>query len=657
MFTVYKGLSKYTTGSPLEIAEILLMGAALLFFGDLVQLINSKGRTGKVSIPMAPLACVLISGSYLILAQAYINNNFRYEEVYAYSSSGLSLVGRLYASWAGSASSWLFLTFLLALGYLIVRFWMRDKELEIKAFEFLDVMLLVFILVVLIKSPFKLYPEAMMDGRGLNPMLQTPWMLIHPPIVFIGYVLAFLSFAFTFDSMGKDDPSKTMMVRGLSQLAWLFLTLGVALGGVWAYEVLGWGGYWAWDPVETASLIPWITLTAFFHLSTAISERGSSSRELMVMITTALIVLASAITRGGLAVSVHAFGQSPIGFILLFLMGASAAYFLYIQRKTGAPLFDFNLETTSVYSTSLSLSFISLIMLSLVSLWGLLFPIFSGAISGGSTSMDAAFFNKWSYPFVLIFVASLIGCHLYDKLDMKKYAGIVGGLVVLGVVGAFTGFPTSNMLANLGIPLTLFALWAVVYGTMESLRGNRRSIIQTGRSFIHLGVVFVVLGILLSSTSVTQFGELQASPGSTLYLGDFQIEFGDFNIIEPFGNVHTASAEACCNPEADGLEIPVTVKRGGTTLSGVLRIYLYNVHGIFSRPLVLRSLDSDFYLVLQQTEDVYLSLVHTMLGMPTAPSEFVVSVSTFPLMNVIWLGVVLMCVGILFPLFKLRRTR
>jgi cytochrome c-type biogenesis protein CcmF len=447
------------------------------------------------------------------------------------------------------------------------------------------------------------------------------------------------------------------MVRGLSQLAWFFLTLGIALGGVWAYEVLGWGGYWAWDPVETASLIPWITLTAFFHLTTAISERGSSSREFMVMITSSLVILATAITRGGLAESVHAFGQSPIGFILLFLMGASAAYFLYKQRKTGAPLFDLNLETTSVYSTSLSLSFISLIMLSLVSLWGLLIPIFSGAISGGSTSMDASFFNKWSYPFVLVFVASLIGCHLHDKLDMKKYAGIVGGLLVLGFVGAFAGFPTSNMLANLGMPLTLFALGAVVYGTIKSLIGSRRSIIQAGRSFIHLGVMLVVVGILLSSTSVTQFGQIHATPGSTLDLGDVQIEFGDFNIIEPFGNVHTASAEASYSPEANGLEIPVTVKRGGTSLSGVLRIYLYNIHGIVSKPLVLRSLDKDFYLTIQQTENVYYSLVHTMIGMPDAPSEFVVSVSTHPLMNVIWLGVVLMSVGILFPLFKLRRSK
>jgi cytochrome c-type biogenesis protein CcmF len=640
----------------MELAEILLFGAAILIFGDLIQLVNAKGQKGKAGLPLAPLACMLIIGSYLVLAQAFIANNFQYQEVYAYSSSGLSLTGRLYASWASSSGSWLFLTFVLAIVYLIVRFKMRHSELEVKAFKILDAMLLIFILVTLLQSPFKLFPEAPMDGRGLNPLLQTPWMLIHPPIVFIGYVLAFLSFAFTFDAIRENNPKKTMIVRSITQLGWLFLTLGIALGGVWAYEVLGWGGYWAWDPVETASLIPWITITAYFHLATVISKKESSSRHLMVMITSALVILATAITRGGLAESVHAFGESPIGMILLLLMGMTIVYFLHQQRKTGLPLFDFNFDTDSVYSTSLSLGFISLIMISLVSLWGLLFPIVNSAFGGGSTSMDAAFFNKWNYPFVLVFAASLIGCHLHTRLNMKYYAGILGGLIALGVIGVITGLPTSNMLANLGIPVSLFSLGAVVYGTLESVVGGRRSSILLGRSLIHLGVILIVIGILFSSTSVTNFGETSVSPDSTLDLGNFQIDFGDFTIVDPFGNVHTASADACCNPEADGLEIPVTVRDGGIELSGRLKIFLYTIHGIVSRPLVLRSLSQDYYLVLQQSEEVYFSLVHTMAGMPVAPLEFTVSIRVFPLMNIIWLGVFLMCCGILIPFFKLLRV-
>ena len=640
----------------MEIAEILVLGAAVLIFGDLVQLLTSRGRRGRLDLPLAPLACLLLIGAYLILAGAFVTNDFRYEEVYSHSSSGLSFAGRLYASWASSTSSWMFLTALLALGYLVIRFWLRDRELETRAFKFLDVVMLFFILVILVQSPFALFPQAQMDGRGLNPLLQTPWMLIHPPVVFLSYALAFYSFAFTFDAMAKDDPLAISLVRWLAQLSWLMMTIGIALGGVWAYEVLGWGGYWAWDPVETASLIPWITLTAYFHLTTTISGRGTSSRELMVMVTSALIVLETAITRGGLAVSVHAFGQSPIGFVLLALAVMTAGYFVFEQRKTGKPLFDFNLDTESVYSTSLSLSFVSLIMLSLVSLWGLLFPIIGGAFGGGASSVDADFFNKWSYPFVLVFVASLIGCHLHAKLDTKKYVGIVVGLFVLGIVGGFMNFPTPNMLANLGIPLTLFALGAVVYGVLESGL-ERRSGLLFGRSIIHLGVVFVVLGILLSSTSVADYGEYTATPGSTLDLGGIRLEFGRFTVLEPFGNVHSPETEACCNPEADGLVMPVTMVDGGSRMSGEMEIYLYTLHGIVSKPLILRALDREYYLVLQQNEEVYFSLVHTMvMDTPLAPDSFVVSLRVFPLMNVIWFGVILMCVGIVLPLYKLRRA-
>jgi cytochrome c-type biogenesis protein CcmF len=639
----------------MELAEILLFGAAILIFGDLIQLINAKGRKGQAGLPLAAIACMLIISSYMVLAQAFVTNNFQYQEVYAYSSSGLSITGRLYASWASSAGSWLFLTFILATGYLILRFKMRHSELEVKAFEILDAILLIFILVVLLQSPFKLLPEAQMDGRGLNPLLQTPWMLIHPPIVFIGYVLTFFSFAFTFDAIRGNNPKMTMIVRSISQLSWLFLSIGIALGGVWAYEVLGWGGYWAWDPVETASLIPWLTITAYFHLATVISKKESSSKQLMVMVTSALVVLATAITRGGLTESVHAFGESPVGVVLLLLMGLTIVYFLYQQRKTGQPLFDLNIDTDSVYSTSLSLGFLSLIMISLVSLGGLLFPIVNSAIGGGPISIDPSFFNKWNYPFVLVFVASLIGCHLHNRISMKYYAGILGSLLTLGILGVFTGYPTSNMLANLGIPISLFSLVAVVYGTLESIVKRRSSSILFGRSLIHLGVILVIIGILFSSTSVTNLGEKSVSPNSTLDLGTMKIDFGNFNIVNPFGNVHTASADTCCNPEADGLEIPLTINDGGIELSGQLKIFLYTIHGIVSKPLVLRSLSRDYYLVLQQSDEVYYSLVHIMMGMPMAPLAFTVSIQVFPLMNIIWLGVFLMCCGILIPFFKLFR--
>jgi len=372
------------------------------------------------------------------------------------------------------------------------------------------------------------------------------------------------------------------------------------------------------------------------------------------MVSSVLVVFATAITRGGLAVSVHAFGQSPIGVVLLALLVLMAGYFLYYQRKGGKPLFDLNLDTDSVHSTAMSLSFISLILIALVCLWGMIFPMIGGLMGGGEVSVDAAFYNKWCYPFVLLFVASLIGCHLSSKLNMKTYAGLLGGLLVLGVAAAMFRFPTANMLANLGIPLALCALGAVIYNTSERLFGGRRSGLLISRNLIHLGVVFVVLGILLSSPAVTDYGELVVSPESYLDLGDVRLEFGELSILEPYGNVHTGSADACCDPEFAGLMVPVTLVDGGSRVTGELNILLYTIHGVVSRPLILRTLDTDVYVVLHQTQDVYYSLVHVLLGMPMPPASFVVNVKRFPLMNVIWLGVILMSIGILYPLLKNR---
>jgi cytochrome c-type biogenesis protein CcmF len=645
----------------MEIFEIILLISAILVFWDILLLRKFKrGKKLEERVPGVLVANIVVIISYVWLAFAYVTNNFKVEEVYFYSSSGLDFSGRLYASWASSGSSWLFLSALFAVGYLVIRLIYKDESIKPKVFEVMDILLLFFILVALIQNPFKTLPRAQIDGKGLNPLLQTPWMLIHPPIVFIGYVLALYAFAFSFESFrgygrrkkNAPDPDSWKITRGLSALGWLFLTLGIAIGGLWAYEVLGWGGYWAWDPVETASLVPWVTLSAFFHL-TRRQTGNSTSQQFMLMVTSSLIIFATALTRGGLAVSVHAFGSSPIGYILLLLMVVLIIYFLNEQGKTGVSLFDFNMDTESVYNTAMSLSFLSLIMISLVCLWGLGFPIFNSAITGEEVSMNAEFFNRWTYPFVLVFIASLVGCHLHDKIKIKQYAGIIGGLVILGVIGAFMGFPTPNMLANLGIPLSLFALLAVFYSTLNILIKGKLSMKMLSRKVLHLGIVFVVLGIILGAPFVIDYGEFIATPNSTFDLGEITVEFGEIGVLEPFGEVYDINnPSSTTSPEAAGFSLPVTVRMGGTKTSGNMKIFLYTVYGMVSRPLVLRSLKNDAYLVFQQTQAVYSALDHTLRGISISPSEFAVSVILFPLMNLIWLGTILMSIGIIIPILK-----
>ncbi len=332
------------------------------------------------------------------------------------------------------------------------------------------------------------------------------------------------------------------------------------------------------------------------------------------------------------------------------------AYFVAGKRRRGYPLFEFDADMDTVYNASMSIGFISLIMISMVSLWGILFPIFNSGITGNEISIDPAFFNKWTYPFTLLFMSSLIGCHLHERLTLKTYTGVLGGALALGVASALMGYPTGNMLANLGIPMTFIALLAVGYNLVNGL-SRKASALLVGRRLIHLGVVLIMAGILLGQTSVTEYGDLTAVPGTSIDLGEIKLEFGQFTIIDPFGEILVQSNPLQLGAEAAGLSIPVTVRRGSSQSTKDVHIMLYTLHGVVSRPTIVRTAGYDVYLVLHQSQTVYRSLSHILSGIPFAPSEFVINVSRFPLMNLIWLGTLFMCVGIIAPIAVIREKK
>ena len=635
----------------MELVEILIIASAIIILYDIYNIrANKETRLFDNRLPVIAVGTGLIILSYLYFAYSFITSNYRIMEVFQYSSSSLGWSERLYASWASNGGSWLFFAFVFAAGYLIIRLLCGESKEYSKVYQFFNIVLLFMVLVVILQNPLATLSYTPSEGMGLNPLLKTPWMLIHPPIVFIGYTLALYSLGLTF-SLAESKPRLT---RGMAALAWLFLTLGIAIGGLWAYEVLGWGGYWAWDPVETSSLIPWLTLTAYFHLVSQLTGQKSTSKDFMLMVTGALIIFASAVTRGGLAVSVHAFGKSPIGYVLLTLMGITIVYYLANKSKKGWSYFEFEIKTDNVYNASLSMSFLSIVMISVISLWGIIFPIINSGITGGDVSIDAAFFNKWTYPFVLVFLASLIGCNLYEKLDMKKYSATLLGSLVLGFVGIVLGFPTNNMLVNLGFPLTVIAGVAVLYNLTTSVMKKRTT--QISRSILHLGIVIVMLGILMSATNEINYGEIIGTPGESMDLGDMQLDFGEFTVIEPTGIVATDAFSSELIPEYTGLMISVTVTRDGASYSDDVYIMLYSVHGIVSRPTVVRAPGFDVYVVLHQSTSVYRALSHQLQGIPFTPTEFVVSVIYFPLMNLIWLGTLIMSIGILYPIIKMRKS-
>jgi len=634
----------------MELLEIMIIASAFTLLYDLYNVRTNKETTfldGKIPIIAVSTGLVIIS--YLWFAFSFLTSNYKVVEVFQYSSSILGWSEKLYASWASNAGSWLFFAFSFALGYLLIRLKMGEEKEQSTMYQYLNIILLFMVVVVLIQNPFKMLSYTPSEGLGINPLLKTPWMLIHPPIVFVGYVTALYALGFTF----IESDNKQRLTRGMAAIAWLFLTLGIAIGALWAYEVLGWGGYWAWDPVETSSLVPWLTLTAYFHLIGRLTTKKSTSQDFMLMVTGALIIFATAVTRGGLAQSVHAFGSNPIGYLLLVMMGIIIVFYLANKSKKGFSYFEFELKTDTVYDMAISLSFLSIVMIAVISLWGIVFPIINSGMTGGDVSIDAAFFNKWTYPFVLLFLVSLIGCNLYEVLDIKKYSATVFGTVILGVMGVIMEYPTSNMLANLGLPLTFIAGISTLYHLFTSIQKKRK--LQISRSFMHFGIVVIMLGILFSATNEVNYGELVGAPGGSMNLGELQLDFGDFEVIEASGLVQTSPSSTELVPEFTGLTIPVSVTKGGTTISANAKIMLYSAYGIVARPTVLRSLGWDVYIVLHQSQNVYRSLAHGLDGITFTPNDFVVSVIYFPLMSLIWIGTLILCIGVLYPITFMKK--
>ena len=634
----------------MELFEIMIISSAFTLLFDLYNVRGKKPTTFfDDRLPVVAVSTGLIIVSYLWFAYSFITGNYRVAEVFQYSSSTLGWSERLYASWASNGGSWLFFAFTFALGYIVLRMILGEDEKQSKIYQYMDIVLLFMVAVVIIQNPFETLTYTPSEGLGLNPLLKTPWMLIHPPIVFFGYVFTLFALGLTF----SEADSKQRLSRGMAALAWLFLTLGIAIGGLWAYEVLGWGGYWAWDPVETSSLVPWLILTAYFHLVPQLTTKKSTSQDFMLMLSGATIIFATAVTRGGLAQSVHAFGKSSIGTVLLIMMGVIIVYYLGAKSKKNFSYFEFELKTDTVYDTAITMSFLSICMIAAVSLWGIIFPIINSGMTGGDVSIDAAFFNKWTYPFVLLFLAGLIGCNLYEVLDMKKYSATLFGAVILGVAGVITNFPTSNTLANLGLPLTALAGLASIYHLFTSIQKSRK--LQISRSILHFGVAVIMLGILLSATGEVNYGELIGTPNSTMDLGDVQLEVGEFTAIKATGTVIRDPSSTELSPEFSGLSIPMTANIGGTSVTKDVKILLYSAHGIVSRPTVIRGLGWDVYIVLHQSQNVYRSMAHGLDGIEMLPSDFVVSVIYFPLMNLIWFGTLIMCIGVLYPITFMKK--
>jgi len=656
-------------GMEVEMGELFIILAGILLVFDFVLL--SKATAGdkkklEYAFYTSAIACALVVASYLSLTWAFVSDNFALSEVYTYSSSGLAIWYKLGDPWIGASGSMLFLTFLFTLTYFIYRFKEPEPESEhgdekgsmfrITLYKTTDLFLIFFILLVLLHSPFEHFPMSMTmqtvltDGAGLNPLLQTFWVLIHPPIVFLGYAFVFFAFALTLTGMitgGLEERERRTLKRSL-YAAWLFLALGIALGGWWSYEVLGWGGYWSWDPVETASLLPWLALTAYFHLSPKKSSRDENmTGEFTLLLTFLAILFSTALTRGGLLESVHAFGRSPVGPALMLFAAAILFFFFYLCRKAKKPLYTFDVDTSSLFSVSLVIAYWSLIFLMIICFLGDAAPIIGGLFRENPMTTSPEFYNKWCFPFTLAFVAALAGCNASAYMGVKKYFGLILAVLCVGVVLAWLGQPTPNPLANFGLPLILVAGFTIAHHFARVLRrsAKKSSTRLWGKTIVHFAIILILIGVFVSSTTETESGFIFAKPNSTIEALGMEIELNDFAISTSTGSVYSAQHRFML-PEYSALKMDVTsIKDAGDVHQGAMWIKYYSNHGAVSEPLIISTLTGDIYIYMQSTKSSSDSLLYALMGQKVQPENVIVSVKRIPLIGLVWTGILLLGLG------------
>jgi len=506
-----------------------------------------------------------IAGFYAITAAAFalvwsvFTNDFSITYILEHSNRALPAPYKFAALWSGQEGSLLLWAWLLGTYGFVLRL---THKTDVKLYAYAGTILAgiqVFFLAVVnfAAPPFALLKGAIPDdGNGLNPLLQYPEMVIHPPMLYLGYVGFSVPFAFALGALMMRYPGEKWIriTRVWTLVTWLFLTCGIFLGMHWAYAVLGWGGYWGWDPVENASFMPWLTGTAFLH-SVMMQERKGMMKSWNVWLifsTFLLTLLGTLLTRAGLVSSVHAFAQSSIGTWFVVFMGIVLAVciFTYILQRNHLQS-EQHLESLVSRESSFLFNNLVLLVACFVILWGTLFPILSEYVVGNKVTVGAPFYNRVAIPIGLFLlfltgVGPLLPWRATSLRSVRRnfvvptialWATVIVCLAV-GVQPWKNGaFDAGNFYALVG-----FALAAAVFAAIlsEFLRGGavlakqthrnllsgilllvRRNTRRYGGYIIHIGVVIVVVGLCGSAFNRNEERELALH--ATLPIGPYTL--------------------------------------------------------------------------------------------------------------------------------------
>ena len=593
----------------------------------------------------------LVSSAMAALFLSFAQHDYQLVYVASHSARSMPLHYRLAALWGGQAGSLLLWLWMLC-AYSAAAVWFHRGRVRVLMPWVAAVLLAnaIFFLVLLVgvTDPFEKLPPGHVssDGNGLNPLLQHPVMMIHPLMLYTGLVGFSVPFAFALAALMTGELGTTWFhtTRRWTLFPWLFLSIGILLGGRWAYEVLGWGGYWAWDPVENASFMPWIAGTAYLH-SVMVQEKRDMLKIwnlVLIGLTYTLCLFGTFLTRSGVVQSVHAFAQTPL-FVSVFLgyVLVTATVFLTALwwRREGIRS-ESRLESVVSREASFLLNNWVFIAILMVVFWGTMFPVFSEAITGNRIAVGPVFFNTMNGPLALLLlfltgVGPLIAWRRASRANLRRQfvwptsAGIVTALALALTLGSRLGF----------YALVAWSLAAFVIGTItqeyvravraRTRRGGenafqalgallRKNQQRYGGYIVHLGAVFVLIGTAGSVLNEESLENLR--PGEQVSMNGYRLEYRTAN---PIDAQHYGGAVARL-ALFDGDE-------GVATMTPEKRMYWLEQQPA-SIPAVYSTLREDLYVILTAIEN---------------DGSATFKIYRNPLVNWIWIGGVVFVLGTL----------
>jgi cytochrome c-type biogenesis protein CcmF len=534
----------------------LILGLAVALYGIAASIHGA--RTGRqdwvVSGRRAVYALAgLAIGAFAVLETAFLRSDFSFAVVASHSSETTPLFYKIAAPWSSQEGSLLLWLLMLSIWSSLVLFLTRRRLREVAPWA--TAVLLGFAaffaaLLVFLESPFDVLPVAPADGTGLNPLLRHPSMMIHPPMLYSGYTLFAVPFAFAVGALlaRRVDAEWIRSTRRFALAAWLFLGVGILLGARWSYSELGWGGYWAWDPVENASLMPWLTGTAFIH-SIMIQERRGMLKvwnASLILATGVLAIMGTFLVRSGILDSIHAFGASTLGipFVSLIAVMIGGSIALVVSRRP-ALRSDHRLDSLLSREAVFLGNNLVLVGLCAVIFFGTFFPLISEAITGDRASVGPPWFNRYTVPLTLVLVL-LSGIGPLIAWRRASASGARRNLLGPALVGV-AALVVSLALGAGSSPLTalMFAFGAFVLGgvAQEFWRGARarRAMSDDGRGLavvslvrrnrrryggyiVHAGMAILFMGIAASS-ALQDTSDANLRPGQTMRVGDYEVRY------------------------------------------------------------------------------------------------------------------------------------